>query len=57
MRLPYNIIPQEIKSAYKLDALVENGFVYVRITRGMYGLPQAGLIANELLKKRLAKAG
>ena len=57
MRLPYHIIPQEIKTAYKLDALVEKGFVYVRITRGMYGLPQAGLIANELLKKRLAKAG
>ena len=57
MRLPYHIIPEEIKRAYNLDKLVENGFVYVRITRGMYGLPQAGLIANELLKKRLADAG
>ena len=57
MRLPYHIIPDEIKQAYNLDKLVENGFVYVRITRGMYGLPQAGLIANELLKKRLADAG
>ena len=57
MRLPYNIIPQEIKTAYNLDSLVENGWVYVRIGRGMYGLPQAGLIANELLKKRLTKAG
>ena len=26
-------------------------------TKGMYGLPQAGLIANELLVKRLNKHG
>ena len=26
-------------------------------TKGMYGLPQAGLIANELLEKRLNKHG
>ena len=57
MRLPYNIIPQEIKTAYKLEKLVQDGWVYVRIVRGMYGLPQAGLIANNLLKKRLTKAG
>jgi len=57
MRLPYNIIPQEIKTAYNLDKLVHNGFVYTRIIRGMYGLPHAGLIANELLKERLDKAG
>ena len=37
--------------------MVHNGFVYTRIIRGMYGLPHAGLIANELLKERLDKAG
>ena len=37
--------------------MVQNGWIYVKIVRGMYGLPQAGLIANELLKKRLTKAG
>ena len=57
MRLPYNIIPQEIKTAYKLEKLVQDGWIYVRIVRGMYGLPQAGLIANNLLKQRLTKAG
>ena len=57
MRLPYNIIPQGIKTAYKLDKLVQDRWVYVRIVRGMYGLPKAGLIANNLLKKRLTKAG
>ncbi|KAL7523922.1 hypothetical protein ACHAXR_000362 [Thalassiosira sp. AJA248-18] len=34
-----------------------DGHVYVEIRRGMYGLPQAGLIAQELLEKRLNKEG
>jgi hypothetical protein len=33
------------------------GFVYLEVTKGMYGLPQAGLLANELLEKRLNKHG
>ena len=57
MRLPYNIIPQEIKDHYNLSELVHNGYVYVRIVQGMYGLPQTGLLANDLLKERLIKAG
>ena len=57
MRLQYSVIPQEIKTAYKLDKLEQDGWVYVRIDRGMYGLPQAGILANELLTTRLTKAG
>jgi hypothetical protein len=29
----------------------------MEIRKGMYGLPQAGILANKLLKKRLAKHG
>ena len=32
-----------------------NGSIYIRAKQGMYGLPQAGLLANELLEKRLNK--
>eukprot|EP00804_Cyclotella_cryptica_P012351 CCRYP_010817-RA/>CCRYP_010817-RA protein AED:0.29 eAED:0.29 QI:0/-1/0/1/-1/1/1/0/379 len=56
MRLKYDLIPQEIKDKYKLDTFNEDGWVYV-IDLGMYGLPQAGILANKLLEKRLAKAG
>ena len=56
MRLPYKIIPQDIIDKYDLDKIVENDWVYVRIIRGMYGLPHAGFIAHELLTKRLEKA-
>jgi len=27
--------------------------VYTQVNRGMYGLPQSGLLANELLERRL----
>ncbi len=31
--------------------------VYFQANRGMYGLPRSGLLANELLEKRLNKRG
>ena len=57
MRLPINLIPQEIIDKYDLNSIVEDGWVFVRIVKGMYGLPQAGFLANELFSKRLEKAG
>ena len=44
----------------KLDMFPEdkpNGYVYIKVRKGMYGLPQSGLLAQELLEKRLAKHG
>ena len=37
--------------------LVHNDYVYIKIRRGMYGLPQARIIANQLLTSRLAPHG
>ena len=33
------------------------GWVYIEIQKGMYGLPQAGFLANKLLEKCLSKHG
>ncbi|KAL7481873.1 hypothetical protein ACHAW6_007553 [Cyclotella cf. meneghiniana] len=49
MRLKYNILPDESIHKYGLAQKVLNGWVYVHIEKGMYGLPQAGLLANKLL--------
>ena len=57
MRIPINLIPQEFIDLHKLQDKVKNGFVYCEIVRGMYGLPEAGILANKLLKERLAKHG
>jgi hypothetical protein len=55
MRIPTSTIPDCIMTEYKLEPLVHNGFVVVELRKGIYGLPQAGLLANLQLKKHLAK--
>ncbi len=58
MQLKMADIPDEIIKEYKLDQKVTtDGFIYTEIRKGMYGLPQAGIIAQELLAKRLGKHG
>ena len=45
-------IPEEIISKYKLKEKVHTDrYVYIEIQKGMYGLPQAGMLANKLLKR------
>jgi hypothetical protein len=51
-------IPEEIIIEYMLrERATSNGSIYIMATKGMYGLPQAGLIANKLLELRLNKHG
>ena len=58
VKIKISNIPEEIINEYKLrNKVTPHGFVYIMATKGMYGLPQAGLIANELLEKRLNKHG
>jgi hypothetical protein len=54
MHLPIDIIPIEIVDQYDLLVLVHNVYVYIKIRKGMYGLPQAGIIANNKLRTHLA---
>jgi hypothetical protein len=51
------MVPAEIMNEYSLHALVHNGYLHVEVRKGMYGLPQAGLMANILLAKILARYG
>ena len=39
------------------DKVISDGYVYVEIAKGMYGLPHVGLIVQELLEKRLNEHG
>ena len=58
IRMKISDITYEIITVYKLRDLLEpDGFIYIMIVLGMYGLPHAGLIANHLLKQRLNKHG
>jgi hypothetical protein len=57
MRLALNIVPQEIIDKYNLLDKANNGYVYIRIDKGVYGLLQAGILANNILVTRLAPHG
>jgi Reverse transcriptase (RNA-dependent DNA polymerase) len=57
MRIPINVIPEDIVQQYNLKALEHNGYMYVEIRKGMYGLLQAGRIANDALVPYLALHG
>jgi hypothetical protein len=57
MRIPITLIPQEIIDQYNLLPLVSDGHVYIEVQKGMYGLPQAGILANQLVARCLAIHG
>jgi hypothetical protein len=57
MRIPVRDIPDSIMKQYNLLPLVKNDHVMVEIRKGMYGLPQAGIIANTRLVAHLATHG
>jgi hypothetical protein len=57
MRFPLWMIPEEIQQQYKILDIIHNSYVYAKICRGMYGLPQVGILAHKLLVKCLAPHG
>jgi hypothetical protein len=40
-----------------ISLVTQDGYIYCEITQGMYGILQAGIIAQDLLEKRLAEYG
>ena len=58
MQLKISNMPNNIIEQYKLnEKLSPNGYVYIKIQKGMYGLTQEGSIAQQLLDKRLNARG
>jgi hypothetical protein len=57
MRMPISLFPTDIIDHYQLSNKVLMDYVYMEIRKGMYGLPQAGILANKLLEKHLTKHG
>jgi hypothetical protein len=49
MKMLLSSFPEEIVQKYNLNALAVDGWVYIEIRKGMYGLKQAGLLANQLM--------
>jgi hypothetical protein len=58
MHIQINDIPEEIIVEYGLrEKVLSDGHVHVEIQNRVYSLPQAGILAQQLLKERLNKYG
>ena len=57
MKMPLNQFPEHTIKQYDLRRHAKNGYVYLEIRRAIYGLPQAGRLANIQLKKFLKPHG
>jgi hypothetical protein len=58
MRLKLSNIPDSAIKHYNLrEIAMADGYVYCEIQKKMYGLPQAGIIAQQLLETRLTTHG
>jgi hypothetical protein len=57
MKNPLALFPALTIQQYNLHTHALNGFVYIEMQRAVWGLPQAGILANKLLRKWLLPHG
>ena len=57
MKMPLKMFPEHVRKQYNLLEHEKGGYVYLKIRRAIYGLPQAGRLANQQLKEFLKPHG
>ena len=58
MRVKYNFFPEDIRIKYQLhEKVTPDGYIYIKIKKGMYGLKQAAILAYNNLKACLKPHG
>ena len=57
MKMPIKLIPKRIQEIYNLHNRIYNEHIYMQIERGIYGLPQVGILANKLIRQQLEPYG
>ena len=57
VRIKISDIPAEFIEEYNLTGKDRDGWIYFEIRQGCYGLPQAGILANNLLRTHLKAKG
>ena len=57
MKMSLTLFPEWIIEQYKLRMHAHNGFVYLEMRRAVWGLPQAGILTNKPLRRRLLPHG
>jgi hypothetical protein len=57
MRIPLSYFPTWTVEQYNLIERAYKGYMYIEMRRAMWGLPQAGILANKCLWRKLAPFG
>jgi hypothetical protein len=57
MKIPLALFPVWTIEQYNLHTLALDGWVYIEMRRVVWGLPQAGILANKQLRRKLAPFG
>ena len=54
MKMKFSNFPEEMVKLYNLkEKAMSDGYVYAEVRKGVYGLLQVGILAQQLLEKRL----
>jgi hypothetical protein len=51
--MPLSLFPSWTREQYNLEKHAKNKFVYIELRHTVWCFPQAGILANELLRKQL----
>jgi hypothetical protein len=57
MKIPLALFPSWTIEQYNLNKMALEGWVYIEMQRAVWGLPQAGILANKRLRRKLAPFG
>ncbi len=57
MKIPLALFPSWTIEQYNLNKLALDGWVYIKMQRAVWGLPQADILANKRLQQKLAPFG
>ena len=57
IKISIDILLEEIIKEYKLMNIANNGYIYCEIWKGIYGLPQTGILADKKLSRKLEPKG
>ena len=57
IKMPLDLFPEWTQKQYDLKRLALHGFVHLEMRRAVWGLPQAGILANKRLRRKLAPFG
>jgi hypothetical protein len=57
MKIPLTFFPEWFVEQYKLTRHALHGFLHLEMRRAVWGLPQAGILANKCLRQKLKPFG